>query len=157
MPNFSILSSYMRAAENNNSTNSNPILMYILMGVLILGFIGFFIWSNYNNKKQQKKHSERLRSIEPGTKVITRGGIAGVVESVNLEEGSFLLKTGIEPNVTYLNFVLEAIYLSGPEADNAAKQVAAKINATNTNKPQTAVSVLEQERKEEDKQDNSSL
>ena len=119
----------VRETTNNSGTqnSSNSILMYVLMGVLILGFIGFFIWSNYNNKKQQRKHTERLRSLEAGTRVTTRGGISGVVESVNLEEGTFILKTGLEPNVTYLTFVLEAIYLSGPDADKAASQVAAKI------------------------------
>ena len=114
----------------NNSGQQNPsssILMYVLMGVLILGFIGFFIWSNYNNKKQQRKHTERLRGLEAGTRLITRVCISGIVESVNLEEGTFILKTGVEPNVTFLTFVLEAIYLSGPDADKAANQVAARI------------------------------
>ena len=85
----------VRETTNNSGTqnSSNSILMYVLMGVLILGFIGFFIWSNYNNKKQQRKHTERLRSLEAGTRVITRGGISGVVESVNLEEGTFILKS----------------------------------------------------------------
>ena len=119
----------VRDTANNGGTqnSSSPILMYVLMGVLILGFIGFFIWSNYNNKKQQRKHTERLRSLEAGTRVITRGGISGIVESVKLEEGTFILKTGVEPNVTYLMCVVEAIYLSGQDADKAASQVAAKI------------------------------
>lgn len=125
------ISSLVRETANNGtqSTTSN-IFTWVVLGVLGLAFVGFFIWSNYNNKKQQKKHTEKLKSLDAGTRVITRGGVSGIVESVNLNEGTFVLKTGTPENTTYLTFVLEAIYLSGPDADKAAQQAASKLSPT---------------------------
>ena len=61
----------------------NP-TMLIIFGVLIIGLIAMSFFQNKQRKKQAVQEQEKKSRICAGTKIITIGGIMGVVVSVDL-------------------------------------------------------------------------
>ncbi len=56
---------------------ANPITMMIVIMVI------FYFFLIYPQRKEQKKHQERLSKIKAGDKVITSGGIHGIVANAS--------------------------------------------------------------------------
>ena len=91
----------------------------IIMGVLIIGVIGLFIWSSISNKKKQKAAQEMLNGLKIGDKVKTIGGICGYVVQINDAENTFVLETGLEENKSYVKFDRGAVYQTAPATQTA--------------------------------------
>jgi len=56
---------------------ANPLIM---MAIIMVIFYFFLI---YPQRKEQKKHQERLNNLKTGDKVITSGGIHGIVANAS--------------------------------------------------------------------------
>ncbi|MBM3835640.1 MAG: preprotein translocase subunit YajC [Verrucomicrobia bacterium] len=56
-------------------------MVYTLGMFLILGFMFYFVMIRPQQKKA-REHAELLKALKPGDKVLTSGGILGVVVSV---------------------------------------------------------------------------
>ncbi len=110
------------AAEGAGDTGGNPIVSYIIMGVLILAIIGLFVWQSVNGKKKQKEAQEMVNSLKIGDRVKTIGGICGYVAQINDAENTFVLETGLEENKSYVKFDKGAIYQTAPAQGNAVAQ-----------------------------------
>ena len=80
--------------------------MPIILGVLIVAFIGMSIYNNRRQKKAMAEEQKKKDSLCKGTKVITIGGIVGTVVSVNHEKNTFVLET----EGSKINFDKRAIY-----------------------------------------------
>ena len=75
------------------TNNSNP-FMFIVIGVIIVAFIVMNVISNKKRQKQAKEEQEKKDSLCKGTKVLTIGGISGVVVSVDHKNNTFVLESG---------------------------------------------------------------
>ncbi len=100
------------APENNITT-------IIIMGVLIVGIIGLFVWQTISGKKKQKEAQEMVNTLKIGDRVKTIGGICGFVAQINDAENTFVLETGLEENKSYIKFDKGAIYQTAPAQGNA--------------------------------------
>ena len=56
--------------------NPSNIVLWVLVGVIIVGFIAWMFFSGRKNKQRQKEYIEQLEAIRPGHKVKTAGGIS---------------------------------------------------------------------------------
>lgn len=74
---------------------SNQIITYVLLGVVIVLFVCWFIFSGRKNKQRQKEYVEQLDAIRPGHKVKTAGGICGIVAEV-CDDNTVIIETGSE-------------------------------------------------------------
>ncbi|MBE7083832.1 MAG: preprotein translocase subunit YajC [Clostridiales bacterium] len=111
-------------AGAGSGETTNPILSYIIMGVLIIAIIGLFVWQSINGKKKQKEAQEMVNSLKIGDRVKTIGGVCGFVAQINDAENSFVLETGLEDNKSYVKFDKGAIYQTAPAQGNAVKEKA---------------------------------
>ncbi len=84
----------LTGTESQTPTNGNGWFMYVVIGVIIVAFIVMNVISNKKRQKQVKEDQERKDSLCKGTKVLTIGGISGVVVSVDHENNTFVLETG---------------------------------------------------------------
>ncbi len=97
----------------------NGITTYIIMGVLILGIIGLFVWQTISGKKKQKEAQNMVNTLKIGDRVKTIGGICGFVAQINDAENTFVLETGLEETKSYIKFDKGAIYQTAPAQGNA--------------------------------------
>lgn len=111
-------------AGSGTTETQNPIISYIIMGVLIIAIIGLFVWQSINGKKKQKEAQEMVNSLKIGDRVKTIGGVCGFVAQINDAENSFVLETGLEDNKSYVKFDKGAIYQTAPAQGNAVKEKA---------------------------------
>ena len=77
------------------ATAGNSWAMYIVLGVVIVIFVGWMIFSSRKNKQRQKEYTEQLEAIRPGHKVKTAGGICGIVVEV-CDDNTIIMETGSE-------------------------------------------------------------
>ena len=89
---FSLLDT---AAENPPQDNTTQILGFVLIGVIILAFVAYMIFSGRKNKASQQEYIEQLEAIRPGHKVKTAGGICGIVVEV-CDDNTVIIETGSE-------------------------------------------------------------
>ena len=94
----------------SEATQTTGYGMYIILGVMLLLFIAFFVYSNYTNKKRQKEAEDKMNSIRVGDRVKTIGGICGIVVEVNDEENTFVLETGVDNSGSFIKFDKVAMY-----------------------------------------------
>ena len=73
----------------------NPWMMYIVLGVVVVIFVVWMVFSGRKNKQRQKEYTEQLEAIRPGHKVKTAGGICGIVVEV-CDDNTVILETGSE-------------------------------------------------------------
>ncbi len=78
---------------SGNSGDGNPIMTYVIFGVIIVALIVMYVYQSKQRKKQMAEDAERKSKLCEGTIVITIGGIMGTVVSVNNEENSFVLES----------------------------------------------------------------
>jgi preprotein translocase YajC subunit len=95
-------------------TNSNGLVTYFLLPLVLLVLVGGFVWSSYSARKRQKSTMEMINKLAPGAKIKTIGGICGVIVEINEEESTFVLETGTETNKSYIKFDKQAIYQTEP-------------------------------------------
>ncbi len=94
---------------------------YVMIIVLLVAIVGLFIWSSHSNKKRQKEAQEMVNNIKVGDRVKTIGGVCGFVAEINNAENTFVLRTGLEGNESYVKFDKGAIYQTAPA--NIEKEV----------------------------------
>ncbi len=100
-------------------TGGNNITSIIIMGVLIVGVIGLFIFSSFSNKKKQKEAQNMVNTLKIGDRVKTIGGICGFVAQINDAENTFVLETGLDGKGSFIKFDKQAIYQTAPAQGNA--------------------------------------
>ncbi|HPS57476.1 MAG TPA: preprotein translocase subunit YajC [Spirochaetota bacterium] len=79
------------------------------MGTILLLVVTFAIFYFLLIRPQQKKEKERLamvNSIQKGDKVLTSGGMYGVVQSVNNDV--VVLKVGTNTNIEFVKGAIQA-------------------------------------------------
>ena len=81
--------------NGGGTTQSNPWMMYIVLGVVIVIFVVWMVFSGRKNKQRQKEYTEQLEAIRPGHKVKTAGGICGIVVEV-CDDNTVIIETGSE-------------------------------------------------------------
>lgn len=89
-----------------------------LFGVIILVWIAYLYSASKNNKKKQQERENTLNSLAKGTKVVTIGGIHGVV--VSTTDKTFTIK--VDPNKeTTLTLERQALARIADEKDGGNK------------------------------------
>ena len=73
----------------------NSWMMYIVLGVVVVIFVVWMVFSGRKNKQRQKEYTEQLEAIRPGHKVKTAGGICGIVVEV-CDDNTIIMETGSE-------------------------------------------------------------
>ena len=82
--------------ENTSGTTPNSDwIMWVLIGVIVVGFIAYIFFSGRKNKARQQEYVEQLEAIRPGHKVKTAGGICGIVVEV-CDDNTVIIETGSE-------------------------------------------------------------
>jgi len=95
-----------------------------LMIFVVIMFVGMYFISIRPQKKQQQKRKEMLSEMQKGDKVVTLGGIKGVVSSINRDNKEVV----VDCDGIYLTFDLNFIRRTTPAAD--AKTEEAKTTDT---------------------------
>ena len=81
-------------------------LFQMLPFVLLIFGIFYFIYQR-PMQQEQEAHKKMLKGIIVGDKVLTIGGIQGLVESI--EEKTLIIKTGKKSSITVLKTSIKAI------------------------------------------------
>ena len=81
---------------------------WIILGVLVAFLIALYVYTHISGKKKKEKMVNALNNLKIGDKVTTIGGVKG--EVVELDEETFVIKTGTESNYSFMRFVRNAIY-----------------------------------------------
>lgn len=106
---------------NDKKGNENQLGSIILMGVMVVGIIGLFVWQTISGKKKQKEAQNMVNSLKIGDRVKTIGGICGFVVEINDAENTFVLETGSSSVKNYVKFDKGAIYQTAPAQGNAVE------------------------------------
>ncbi|MCX8093055.1 MAG: preprotein translocase subunit YajC [Candidatus Goldbacteria bacterium] len=89
--------SLLFAAENVPASTpaaaEGPSMLQAFLPLIII-FVLFYFMFIIPNKKEQKKHQEMLKSLKIGDKIITSGGIIGVIDKINDTEDIIRIKSG---------------------------------------------------------------
>ena len=101
-------------------------LMWVILGVLFVGFILLMI---IPQRRQKKRAQEMMSHLAVGSVVTTIGGIVGEVVEIN--ETHIWISTGTEGSKCTMQFVRQAIHSvapapGSPEAEAAAQAAKAK-------------------------------
>lgn len=86
---------YYFLAEEAEPAAANPYTLYIIMGVIVVAFILFLLFSGRKNKQRQKEYAEQIAILAPGHKIKTIGGICGVVVEV-CDDNTIIIESGSE-------------------------------------------------------------
>ncbi|MBI2832600.1 MAG: preprotein translocase subunit YajC [Chloroflexi bacterium] len=76
------------AAPSGGASETGSVLPLVIFMVLIFGFMYFGVIRP--QRKRQKAHTQMVQALKKGDKVITAGGIFGVIESI--AEDSIVIK-----------------------------------------------------------------
>lgn len=87
-----------------------------LMIFVVIMFVGMYFLSIRPQKKQQQKRKEMLSAMNKGDRVVTLGGIKGVVSSINRENKEVV----VDCDGIYLTFDLNFIRRAEPAANATA-------------------------------------
>lgn len=96
------------------NTNNNGWLTWVILGVLLVGIIGMFVWQSISGKKKQKEAQEMMDNLKIGDRIKTIGGVCGFLVEVNKAENTIVIETGNDNNKSYVKFDRAAIYQTGP-------------------------------------------
>ena len=96
-------------------------VMWIILGVLLVGFILLMI---IPQRRQKKRAEEMMSKLAVGSTVTTIGGIVG--EVVEMDETHIWLLTGTANNKTTMQFVRQAIHSIAPAQGTAETESKAK-------------------------------
>lgn len=110
---FNLLSADGAQPEKNNYVT------WIMLGAAALLIFGMMFFNRRTQKKNQQEVENKRNAIQPGCKVMTIGGICGVVVEVNPEDNTFVLETGSETaGKSYMKFDKIAIYQTDAQPAN---------------------------------------
>ncbi|GEO45732.1 preprotein translocase subunit YajC [Companilactobacillus alimentarius] len=125
------------------------------MGLLIfvaIMFVGMYFISIRPQKKQQQKRQEMLKEMSKGDKVVTLGGIKGVIASIDRDNKEVV----VDCDGIYLTFDLNFIRRTTPVSQAASENKPAddkKAEADNASTKETEKVEPKEESKEEPKAD----
>ena len=108
---FNLLSS-AGASGDTTTTNGKGWIMWIIIGVVLVGMLVMNFFSNKKRREQMEAEKEKRNAIRPGFKVMTIGGIVGTVVAVDDDANTFVLQTGTDEVPNYIKFDKVAIYSS---------------------------------------------
>ncbi len=77
------------------STPGDGWFLYVFIGIVVVAFVIYMLFSGKKNKARQQEYIEQLEAIRPGHKVKTAGGICGVVVEV-CDDNTVIIETGSE-------------------------------------------------------------
>lgn len=113
---FNLLASAAESATGSTSasggSNTQQIIIWVVLGVVLVGLIVMNFLSNKKRRAQMEAEKEKRNAIKPGFKVMTIGGIVGTVVAVDDEANTFVLQTGTDEEPNYIKFDKVAIYSS---------------------------------------------
>ena len=84
----------------------NNIWMFVILGVFLVLMI---VMSIVPQRKQKKKQEEMMNSIQVGSKIMTIGGIIGVITDYDPATDYYTLNVGTKSNPSYMVIVKNAI------------------------------------------------
>ena len=67
----------------------------------VLIFVVFYLLILRPQAKRQKEHQKMLDAIQKGDRIVTTGGIHGVVQRVNEKEGTIVVKVSDDARLTF--------------------------------------------------------
>ena len=104
-------------SSTGGQSGSGGLVMVLLFVVVI---VVFMVFNSRSQKKSWKERMDMLDALKPGTKVMTRGGICGIIVEVCPDDNTFVLETGTEASgKSYIKFNKEAVYQSDAVAEKA--------------------------------------
>lgn len=101
-------------AANNGGEQQNPLYFW---GMMILIFVVFYFFMIRPQQKKQKELQKQRDALKKGDKVITAGGIYGIIKEV--QETTFLIEVSKD---TTLKVDKGSVYVSAEEAQQAPKE-----------------------------------
>lgn len=105
-----------------------------LMIFVVIMFVGMYFLSIRPQKKQQQKRQEMLKGMKKGDKVVTLGGIKGVVNNIDREKKEVI----VDCDGIYLTFDLNFIRRAESGATTDAVKTTAKSDKADDAKEETA-------------------
>lgn len=73
-----------------------------MLGYLALIFGVFYLLLIRPQRKKQKEHQQLLEQLKKGDKVVTNGGMFGVIFAIDDERGKVVLKFGEDTKIEFL-------------------------------------------------------
>lgn len=108
-------------ATDSEVAQKNNWITWVMLGAAALLIFAMMFFNRRTQKKNQQEAENKRSSIQPGCKVMTIGGICGVVVEVCPEDNTFVLETGSETTgKSYIKFDKIAIYQT--DAQPAAQE-----------------------------------
>ncbi len=89
----------------------------IFIALIVVMFVGMYFISIRPQKKQQQKRQEMLKQMDKGDKVVTLGGIKGVIASIDRENKEVV----VDCDGIYLTFDLNFIRRTTPAKAGTVK------------------------------------
>ena len=114
--------------EAENPSGGNWV-MWVILGVLLVGIIGMFIWQSISGKKKQKEAQEMMDNLKIGDRIKTIGGVCGFLVEVNKAENTIVIETGSENNKCHIKFDRGAIYQTGPANPDKPEEKVEEVKA----------------------------
>jgi preprotein translocase subunit YajC len=90
------------------------------MVLILILVVMFYILLIRPQQKRFKAHTDMLRGLEKGAKVVTQGGLIGKIEKIN-DDGEVTLDLGNAQKVTIIRSAISSVYDAKPGNDNKAK------------------------------------
>jgi len=96
---------FLTQAADGEAAQGSPWTMWIMIGVMIVGFYFLFMRPQ---RKRDKEAKQRRSSLEVGDGVTTIGGIVGRV--VSIKDDTFLLETGSDrTKIRFQKFAIQDV------------------------------------------------
>lgn len=96
-------------AESGSEATPRNYTVIVVLGIIIVLIVVYMLFSGKKNKQRQKEYYEQLNAIGPGNKVVTAGGICGIVVET-CEDNSVIIETGSEgAGKSYIKMLKEQI------------------------------------------------
>lgn len=122
----------------------------MFMILIVVMFVGMYFLTIRPQKKQQQKRQEMLKAMNKGDKVVTLGGIKGVIASIDRDNKEVV----VDCDGIYLTFDLNFIRRSTP-ADSAKKPAEKADDKATTEKVEAPAEKTETETKTTDAAETS--
>lgn len=94
-------------------------MLSLLMPMLIIGVLWYFLLIAPQRREQAQKN-ERLKALKKNDKVVTIGGIIGVIANIEPEGNEVTLKVDENTRIKFLRTSIQTV-LSEDKTDEAAK------------------------------------
>ena len=105
---LNILNFFEPAADASDG-NDLSWIMWVVLGVLLVGMVLMMI---IPNRRQKKRAAEMMSKLAVGSIVTTIGGIVG--EVVQMDDYNIWIETGLEESKTTMKFLRQAIHSIAP-------------------------------------------